>query len=124
MINNLKYSELIYSKCRAIEFDKAGIQYKREMEWPVYYDETIAAKRRIDFTVEDKVAVEAKALHQRSNKELTQGLNCLEPHKIETGLLINFGEKSLRVQRLINEQELLNEKNPVNPIPNPGNPRL
>lgn len=55
------YSELIYSRCLAIGFDKAGIQYKREMEWPVYYDEIIVGRRRVDFMVENKVSVENKS---------------------------------------------------------------
>lgn len=118
------YSELIYSRCLAIEFDKAGIQYKREMEWPVYYDEIIVGRRRVDFMVENKVSVEIKALHELNNKELAQGLNYLESYKMEIGLLINFGAKSLQFKRLINEQRLLKESNPGNPISNPRNPRL
>lgn len=118
------YSEIIYSRCLAIEFDKVGLKYQRELEWPVYYDEIIVGKRRVDFMVEDKVAVEIKTLHELTNKELAQGLNYLESHKIEIGLLINFGSKSLQFKRLINEQKLFNQKNPANPTSDPENPRL
>lgn len=109
------YSELIYSRCLAIEFNKAGLKYVKEMEWPVYYDETIVGKRRVDFMVEDKITVELKALHEIGNKELAQALNYLESHKIEIGLLINFGAPSLQFKRLINEQRLFKEINPENP---------
>ena len=82
------YSELIYSRCFAIELEKAGLKFIKEMEWPVYYEETIVGKRRVDFMVEDKIVVEIKALQEIGNKELAQGLNYLESHKIEIGLLI------------------------------------
>ena len=117
------YSELIYSRCLAIELEKAGLKFIKEMEWPVYYEETIVGKRRVDFMVEDKIAVEIKALQEVGNKELAQGLNYLESHKIEIGLLINFGAPSLQFKRLINEQRLLKEKDPSNPIFKSDNPR-
>ncbi|HYO22159.1 MAG TPA: GxxExxY protein, partial [Flavisolibacter sp.] len=33
------YSELIYSRCLAIEFDKIKLAHKKELELPIYYDE-------------------------------------------------------------------------------------
>jgi GxxExxY protein len=118
------YNEVIYSRCLAIEFDKAALKYQRELEWPVFYDEIVVGKRRVDFFVEEKISVEIKAIHELSNKELAQGLNYLESHKMEIGLLLNFGAKSLQFKRLINEQKLVQQKSPDNPIQNPVNPRL
>lgn len=118
------YNEVIYSRCLAIEFDKAELKYKRELEWPVFYDEIIVGKRRVDFLVDDKISVELKAIHELTNKELAQGLNYLESQRLEVGLLINFGSPSLQFKRLVNEQKLSKEKNPLNPISNPVNPRL
>jgi GxxExxY protein len=117
------YNEVIYSRCLAIEFDKAGLKYQRELEWPVFYDDTVVGKRRVDFFVEGKISVEIKTIRELGNKELAQGLNYLESHKLEVGLLINFGGPSLQFRRLINEQKLLKATAPLNPISNPGNPR-
>lgn len=116
------YPEVIYSRCFAIELEKLGLKFQRELEWPVYYDEVIVGKRRVDFLVEGNIPVEIKALHELTNKELAQGLNYLESHKFEIGLLINFGAKSLQFRRLINEQKIL-QQNPGNPISNLTNPR-
>src|SRR5688572_5783329 len=52
------YSELIYSRCSAIEFDKIHLAYKKEFELPIWYDEITVGKRRIDFMVDDKIVVE------------------------------------------------------------------
>lgn len=111
------YNEVIYSRCLAIKLDKAELKYQRELEWPVFYDEIIVGKRRVDFLVEDKISVELKAIHELTNKELAQGLNYLESHKLEIGLLINFGASSLQFKGLTNEQKLSKERSPGNPIP-------
>ena len=100
------YNEVVYSRCLAIEFDKAGIKYQKELEVPIYYDEIIVSKRRVDFMVEEKVVVELKAITDLTNENLAQGLNYLECHQLEVGLLINFGTKSLQFKRLINKHKL------------------
>ena len=117
------YNELVYSRCLAIEFDKAGIKYQKELEVPIYYDEIMVSKRRVDFMVEEKVVVELKAITDLTNENLAQALNYLECHQLEIGLLINFGSKSLQFKRLINQHKLRDLKNPVHPIQNPINPR-
>lgn len=109
------YSELIYSRCLAIEFDKIHLAYKKEMELPIYYGEMIVGKRRVDFLVDDKIVVELKAISELTDKELNQSLNYLENHRKEIGLLINFGTKSLQFRRLINSKGNLAINNPANP---------
>ena len=64
------YSELIYSRCLAIEFDKIHLPYKKEVELPIYYDEIIVGRRRVDFLVEDKIVVELKAIAELTDKDL------------------------------------------------------
>jgi GxxExxY protein len=109
------YSELIYSRCLAIEFDKIHLCYKKEMELPIYYDETIVGKRRVDFLIEDKIVVELKAISDLTNKELNQSLNYLENHRKEIALLINFGAKSLQFKRVINSKMAAVTNNLINP---------
>ena len=120
------YHEKIYSRCLAIEFDRSGLNYKRELECLIYYDDIIVGKRIVDYLVESIVSLELKAIKALTDKELNQGLNYLESHNIETGLLINFGSESLEFKRLFNKKYRMtnNPANPVNPI-NPGsNPWL
>jgi GxxExxY protein len=118
------YSELIYSRCLAIEFDRIKLPYQKEMELPIYYDEITVGKRRVDFLVEEKVVVELKAISELTDKELNQSLNYLENHRKEVGLLINFGAKSLQFKRLVNQKRNPDLNNPANPLKNPTNPRL
>lgn len=112
------YLESVYQNCLAIELDKAGVQYTKEVELPIYYEEVKVGKRRVDFLIEEKIVVELKAQVELTNAHLAQGLNYLETHNLEIGLLINFGAKSLQFRRLINERKL-QQKNPEKSITNP-----
>ncbi len=99
------FQEVIYQRCLAIELEKQGIQFLREQEMPIYYDDRAVGKRRADFIVENTVLIELKAVIKLEDVHLAQGLNYLEAYKIEKGLLINFGSPSLEVKRLFRKQK-------------------
>jgi GxxExxY protein len=96
------FPEIIYHRCLEIEFKKSGLKYKTEFDIPVFYDNIEVGKRRADFIVDDVVLVEIKALQGLDDYCISQVLNYLKAFKLEVGLLINFGEKSLKFKRLIN----------------------
>lgn len=100
------FQEVIYQRCLAIEMAKSELGFARELEMIIYYEGIDVGTRRVDFLVEDKIMVELKAISQLEDVHLAQALNYLEAYKLETGLLINFGSKSLQVKRLTNEQKL------------------
>ena len=97
------FQELIYQRALAIELSKAELSYQRELEVPIFYKEYAdpIGTRRVDFLVENKVLVELKAIALLDNCHLNQILNYLKAYKIEIGLLINFGENSLKFKRLV-----------------------
>ncbi|MBD0364755.1 MAG: GxxExxY protein [Flavisolibacter sp.] len=115
------YPEVIYQRCMAIEFQRAGLNYRQEVEMSVFYDNICVGRRRVDFLVEEKVSVELKAISNLTNENLAQALNYLEAQHLEVGLLLNFGAPSLQFKRLINQQKL---NNPSNQNVNLGNQRL
>jgi len=98
------FQEVIYQRCLAIEMANNGLSFVREQEMPVYYEGTRVGTRRVDFFVEDKILVEIKAITKLENVHLAQALNYLEAFKFKTGLLINFGGKSLEFKRLTNKK--------------------
>lgn len=97
------FQEVIYQRALAYEFRKAGLAFEREIEQDIYYKELEEpiGTRRADFVVEGKVLVELKAIIQLEDVHLAQALNYLKAYKLEIGLLINFGSKSLEFKRLI-----------------------
>src|SRR5665213_1782542 len=95
--------EAIYQRCLAIEMAKQGLSFDREMEMPIYYDGVEVGTRRVDFLVADKIMVDLKAISALEEIHLAQCLNYLEAYKLETGLLLNFGAKSLEIKRVTDQ---------------------
>jgi hypothetical protein len=97
------FQEVIYQRALQYEMHQAGLTFQREIEQPIYYKDLpqLIGTRRADFVLEDKVLVELKAVIQLEDVHLAQALNYLKVYKLEVGLLINFGSKSLTFKRLI-----------------------
>jgi len=95
------FQEVIYQRALAIEIAKQGLSFQRELEMQIYYDGQEIGTRRVDFLVEDKVMVELKALTALEDVHLAQAINYLEAYKLEVGLLLNFGAKSLEYKRVV-----------------------
>lgn len=108
------FQEVIYQRALEIEFQLDGLEYKREMEMPIFYKSTQIGTRRVDFFVENLIMVELKAIIELENVHLAQALNYLEAYNMEVGLLINFGNTSLQFKRLHNKK-YYSKLNPINP---------
>ena len=98
------FQEVIYQRALEKEMRQSGLSFCREFEMPVYYKDELIGHRRVDFLIEDKIAVELKALTKLEPVHLAQAINYLEAYNLEIGLLINFGSKSLEFKRLINSK--------------------
>ena len=71
---------------------------------PIYYRDQKIGTRRVDFFVEDQIMVELKAVILLEDVHLAQAINYLEAYNMKTGLLINFGSKSLTFKRVTNKK--------------------
>ena len=98
------FQEVIYQRALAREMSGQGLEFSREFEMPIFYKEEQIGTRRVDFLVESVIAVELKALTRLEEVHLAQAINYLEAYRLEIGLLINFGQKSLEFKRLINSK--------------------
>jgi GxxExxY protein len=94
------FQEVIYQKALQIEMNRAGLNFARELIMPIFYGEQEIGIRRVDFLVENQVIVELKAIKLLEDIHLAQGLNYLVAYRVDLGLLINFGARSLEVKRL------------------------
>ncbi len=105
------FQEVIYQRALAFEMNKAGLEFAREIEQEIYYKELEEpiGTRRADFVVAGKVLVELKAITRLEDVHLAQALNYLKAYKLEIGLLINFGAKSLEFKRLILSASRINK---------------
>jgi GxxExxY protein len=96
------FQEVIYQRAMAIEMEKQGLAFQREMEMTIYYENIEIGTRRVDFFVEDKIMVELKALAKLDDLNLAQAMNYCEAYHLPIGLFINFGAKSLEYKRVYN----------------------
>ena len=71
---------------------------------PIYYRNNHIGTRRVDFLVDGILSVELKATTKVEDVHFAQAINYLEAYNLETGLLINFGERSLNFKRLKNNK--------------------
>ena len=96
------FQEVIYQRALAIEMEKNGLSFAREMEMEILYDGLQIGTRRVDFFVENKIMVEMKALIKLEDVHLAQAMNYCQAYDLPIGLLINFGSKSLQFKRVYN----------------------
>jgi len=94
------FQEVIYQRALAIAMKNDGLSFQRELPMPIFFDNVNIGSRRVDFLVQTEVMVELKALVAIDDVHLAQGLNYLVAYKIDKGLLLNFGARSLEVRRL------------------------
>ena len=104
------FQEVIYQRCLAIEFQRAGLNFGREVEQTIFYDGIEVGTRRADFVVEGRVIVELKALINLEDVHLAQAKNYVVAYDFPIGLLINFGANSLQFKKVFNQKY-----NPINP---------
>ncbi len=96
------FQEVIYQRALAIELEKQGLSFQREMEMPIYYEGIDIGRRRVDFFVEENIMLELKAVIKIEDVHLAQAMNYCQAYNLPIGLLINFGAKSLEFKRVYN----------------------
>jgi len=96
------FQEVIYQRALAIELQRSGLNFKREMVLVIYYEGIKLGTRRVDFFVEGLIMLELKALVRMEDVHLAQAMNYCQAYNLPIGLLINFGAKSLEFKRVYN----------------------
>ena len=96
------FLEPIYQEAFALELKSREIPYSRELRFPVSYKgQHLQNHYQPDFICFDSVIVELKALSSLSSIEESQLINYLKVTGYHTGLLLNFGGKSLEQRRFV-----------------------
>ncbi|HLA99723.1 MAG TPA: GxxExxY protein [Anaerolineales bacterium] len=92
-----------YQRALAFSLQDAGLRYEPQKLYSVYDDpkqQRLVGYYIPDFVVEEKIIVEIKALKGLDNSHLAQVIHYLAVSACPLGLLINFGERSLRYRRI------------------------
>jgi len=96
------FVERVYRNALMIALQKMNLSLLAEKEFAVRYQEKIVGKFRTDLVVEGQVIVELKALEGKMPKIFeSQVISYLKASGLKVGLLINFGNRSCEVRRLM-----------------------
>lgn len=96
------FLEAVYQEALEIELKSKSIDFEREKELTIFY-KNIELKKKYyaDFFCYNKIIVELKAVSALLPEHEAQLLNYMKATKTKVGLLINFGEQSLKHKRFI-----------------------
>lgn len=93
------FLESVYHRGLEIELAAAGITFESEKRLSVFYEGRIVGHFIADILISNALIIELKAIESIAKAHEVQLVNYLVATKIDTGLLLNFGAKSLQVRR-------------------------
>ncbi|WP_026837162.1 GxxExxY protein [Gillisia sp. JM1] len=97
------FLESVYQEVLAKEFTKEEIPFEEQKKLNLFYEnEKLDKYFKADFLCYDKIIVELKSVSFLNKSLESQVINYLKATNKEVGLLVNFGEKSLKWKRFIN----------------------
>jgi GxxExxY protein len=97
------FLEIVYKDAIEYEFRLANIPYEREKEYKIDYKGVIILPHKFfaDFVVYDDIILEVKAVNGIADEFTKLMLNYLATSKCKLGMIVNFGEDSLKYKRLV-----------------------
>jgi GxxExxY protein len=93
------FAEIVYQNALLNRLAKIGIRAESNKQLPVYFDGDIVGNFVTDIIVEDRLLLELKAVSCLVAAHEVQLVNYITATKIEVGLLLNFGSRSLEIKR-------------------------
>ena len=96
------FSEKIYHNALKLVFAQQGIRFETEKRFEVCFQNKKVGNLIVDLVIEDKVIVELKAITGVMPDVFKYQLRSyLKASEMKVGLLVNFGNKSCQVKRIM-----------------------
>lgn len=96
------FLERVYQDALEVEFRLRNIPYEREKSIQIVYKgEPLGEPYRADFVCYGKVIIELKSVSEILDVHRAQIINYLKATKMKLGFLVNFGEESLNIERIV-----------------------
>ena len=107
------FLEPVYQESLEKEFILQNIPYEREKLLPII-DKGIKLEKEYfsDFVCFGKITVELKAVTELVKAHKAQVINYLKAANLEIGLLVNFGQNSLKWERISRFNSDIKKENP------------
>jgi GxxExxY protein len=107
------FLESVYQNALVIALRQKGLKVAAQVPLSVFFRGEVIGNFAADLLVEDKVIVELKAVSTLVPAHQAQVINYLKATGIEVGLLVNFGNPSLKFKRLERDNSPLNSSFPI-----------
>lgn len=96
------HSEVLMKDALQLEFGLRNVPFEREKKFEVEYKGSkLPHYYFADFVAFGTIIVEVKAIEMLTKSHIKQTLNYLAASRLKLGLLVNFGEDSLKYERVV-----------------------
>jgi GxxExxY protein len=103
VLNTLRpgLDEKLYERALLIELKKRGHSFRKQIEFPVYYDGELIGELRPDLIVDERVIVDTKVVTALNKTHMAQMLGYLNITELRLALLLNFKKHKLEWKRVV-----------------------
>jgi GxxExxY protein len=96
------FKEAVYKDALQVEFKSQGIPFVKEKQFKIEYKGIILShKYYADFIVFNSIILEVKSTSFIIDSFIAQTINYLKASGIKSGIVTNFGERSLTYKRVV-----------------------
>ena len=95
------FIERIYEKALEHELEENKINFVRQKQIKVKYDNVLLGNQKLDFLINNEIIVELKAVSEISEIHLAQMISYLKAASIKVGLILNFAKNRLNIKRVV-----------------------
>lgn len=95
-------SEKIYGDALAEMLSKEGIEFQRELYYPIKINDKVIKKQYFDFIVDDKIIIELKVNDKFYKQVCSQLFKYLKSSNHKLGIIYRFTNEGVRVKRIPN----------------------
>lgn len=96
------FKEAVYKDAMELELADANIPFEREKRFSISYKGNMLRHSYIaDFVVYNSIILEVKATSTIIDQFTFQTINYLKASGLKLGIIINFGESSLKYKRVV-----------------------
>jgi GxxExxY protein len=96
------FAEGTYEEALAYEFEMRGIPFERQRRVTVHYKGHVVDAHCLNFIVDDKIAIELKAVSALTDTLRQQTLSYLKAVGLRLGILVNFGTPRVEYVHIAN----------------------
>ncbi len=104
------FLEKVYENALMVQLKENDIKAEQQVPIKIKYQEEIIGDYIADIVIEDKIILELKSVSKIIGVHKAQLGNYLKATGKEVGLILNFGSKSLEVERIIFQRSVQSEK--------------